>query len=146
MTVRQDLSRVIAAIKSAADANFWEASAAVDLRTALDDYFELLAKIRSEGRTEPAWLELKKSALRAERKVGHILVLLDTLAERRLQNMGWLGREMLIFFALAAFVLPIIFRASVGSLILAAFFGVVAWRLLPNFLTMREIRALARDL
>ncbi|WP_295750449.1 protein kinase [Undibacterium sp.] len=144
--LKQDLSMAINAIRSAANANFFEASATADLRSALDRYFEMLAQIRAAGQADPAWLEMKKTALKVERSAVKMLGLVDTLAERRVQNTGWFSREMLIAFMLAAFILPMLLRGSALGLLALAFLGMAAWRLLPNFLTLREIRKLARSM
>lgn len=142
--IKLEVSTAVAAIRDAAKTSMMLPGAASDLRTAIDRYFELLARIRASGRADQEWLDMKKSAGRAERVASQLLLLVDGLAERRAVNAGWFSTQVFVFFALAMFLLPIIFGNGIDYWLMAIASGLAAWRLLPSYSMMRQIKELAK--
>lgn len=146
VAMKQEVLRTIKALRVAATDSLLPASAAEDLRKALDDYYEIQEKLRASASTEVPWQDAKKAALRVEHIAAKISRLLDKLQARRTENQGWAGQEMQIFVAIAIIVVPVFFRGGNFYWILLLALAVAAWRFLPNFLTMRKIRELGEQL
>ena len=87
-----------------------------------------------------------RHAARYRKNIDRMQQLVDELTERRAANAGWLSMEVLGFVVLSLFLLPMFIGDRIAYLIMAAALGVAAWRLLPNWLRMREIRELSRML
>lgn len=121
-------------------------SACGELRLVLERYQGLLARIRAGGRSDPAWMNLRKRVVRAEPFADRIQEHLDRLIERRTANAGWFSREAAGFAFFAVVVAPVFLPPRMTYLPLAAVLGLIAWRLLPNFLAARRIRELAGKL
>lgn len=142
--VKQETSSVVHAIRAAARrTSLLRPDAAIDLRSELDHYFEQMARVKASGRSDLAWQALRKSAGRLERVALQLASLVDELAERREVTAGWFSMEVLVFAALAVFLLPLFFgdRVFYGVMLVAG--CVVAWRLLPMVAIVRKIRMLA---
>ncbi|MFZ6871437.1 protein kinase domain-containing protein [Undibacterium sp. Di27W] len=146
VAMKQEVVRSIKAIRVAATDSLLPASATDNLYAALDEYYALLEKLRASASTELAWQDARKAALRVEHLAAKISRSLDKLAARRMENQGWIGEEMQIFVVIALVGVPLFFRLIHFYWIPALIAGVAIWRFLPNFLTMREIRALAEQL
>lgn len=144
LVMKQEVVRTIKALRVAATDSLLPASATEDLRRALDDYYEILEKLRASTGAEVAWQDAKKAALRVEHIAAKISRLLDSLLARRTENQGWAGQEIQIFVVIAVIAVPVFFRGGNFYWILAL--AVAAWRFLPNFLTMRKIRELGEQL
>ncbi|MCH8621585.1 protein kinase [Undibacterium sp. TS12] len=144
--IKQEVLQSIRAVRIAATDNLLLTNAAVDLRAALDQYYELLIRLRASGSIEPGWQEAKKAALRVEHIAAKLSKLVDALAVRRAENEGWSAHELQIAVALVMVAIPIFFRTRGLYLALAAFAAVAAWRYVPNLLTMRKIRTLGEQL
>jgi len=144
--MKQEVLRSIKAIRVAATDSLLSTAAADDLYRTLDDYHDLLEKLRTSASTEIAWQEAKKAALRVEHTVGKISLLLNKLAARRIENQGWVGREVQIFVAVVLLGVPVFLPAVNFYWIPALIAAVAVWRFLPNFLTMRKIRELGTQL
>jgi len=143
---KQDLALIMAEIRSAAHTNLFLSEPSVALSHALDAYFAMLAQVRSTVNVTAEAQALKKKLLRFERNALKMQLLLDKVAERKLENQGWLGQEALLFYGLVTFLLPIFVRREIFSLLLSSCCAILVWRVLPIFLAIREIRQLARDL
>jgi serine/threonine protein kinase len=117
-----------------------------DLTVALEQLFDLYIKIRAAGRTDPAWQKLDQAA-QAQKQTAHTLrKLVDTLSEQHVVNAGWIDINVLAFAGLAAVVLPMLLGGRVIFLVLAAIAGLAAWRLVPTWLMMQQVRALTEKL
>lgn len=141
-----ELRTTLGAIRDAGNASLLTAAACARLRVALDRYFALLARIRSSGRIDLPWQEIRKSAARAERAAGQMVLLVDTLAEQRAEIAGWMSKEVLVFFALATVLLPIFFGRQAAYLVSAIAGALLVWRVASCYSIMRRIRELARKL
>jgi len=146
VAMKQEILRSIKAIRVAATDSLLSTAAADDLYRTLDDYHDLLEKLRISASTEIAWQEAKKAALRVEHTVGKISLLLNKLAARRIENQGWVGREVQIFVAVVLLGVPVFLPAVNFYWIPVLIAAVAVWRFLPNFLTMRKIRELGTQL
>ena len=109
---KQDLASATQALRSAARRNMMMPAALAELRASLDGYFDLVASIKSSGRSDQDWQAIKKSASRMERVASQLSELVDTLAEQRAITAGWFSMEVFGFVMLAVFLLPIFFGLS----------------------------------
>jgi hypothetical protein len=145
-TLRNEYRAMLAGIRQAAKGGLWMSRNEADLRTLLDTYFSLLARVRSVGRVDAAWQDLRKTVLRAEPSMGHIRLLLDLRAERQAANRGWLSESVSIFVFFAWAILAYFFntRWAFAFLVLAGltFF----WRVWPLFSMTRKIKMIAGKL
>ena len=135
-----ELQIAVAGVRGAARASMMLPTACSDLRACLDHYDEFIARIRATGRTDAPWLELCKAAGRPKTATSQLSRLVDALAERRAVNTGWLSLPMLGFAALALVLIPAILGPRAFYWLLAAALALLAWRLLPDYFMMREIR------
>ena len=117
-----------------------------EMRGDVGRWFGLLARVQSAGRSDEGFLELRQSLKRAEPCVNHIRILLDILAERRTANAGWMSGSALAFGGLALLLVPSFFGVRAFYLIGSVIVIILAWRTLPNYFTMRNIRKLATRL
>lgn len=139
--LRDEFSSVIAGIRNTASTQLAMPSVIEDLRERLDDYLKLVAAIRSSGRTDPQWQDLKKQAQRSQGIANVMGEELDKLSEHRAVSAGWLSIPTIVFVALAIFMLPVFFPGIRPWFVVAAI-AIVAWRLLPDYWMMRSIRKL----
>jgi len=106
----------------------------------------LLARLRAHGAAGPAWVALSKQAARNEPALQQLRELLAELAERRTANTRWLnwglggGLLVLILFIPRSFGWWPPYAMSVAGL------AVIAWRLLPLWQLMGQMRELGRGL
>lgn len=135
-----ELQIAVTSVRTAATSSLYLPTACSDLRVCLDHYDELIARIKATGRADAAWLNLCKTAARAKSATGHLSRLVDALAEHRAANTGWLSLPMLGFVTLALLLLPALLGPRAFYALLAAALGVLAWRLLPDYFMMREIK------
>jgi hypothetical protein len=145
-TTKQEVVATISSIRKLARRNMLRQSAADELRAELERYFELLATIKASGRSDPDWLALKKTALRAEAGAMQMRQLVDRLAERRAVNAGWLGSAVLGFASLLIIFLPLLFRNPLSYLVFVACGAIFAWRMLATHLIVRRIGNMAERL
>jgi tRNA A-37 threonylcarbamoyl transferase component Bud32 len=141
-----ELQAVISALRAGARASLLLAPACSALDANLERYFDLVAKIRASGRSDLPWQELRASAARRKTVATPMRQALDSLAEQRAENAGWLNQQVLTFVALAMLLLPMIFGPSTLGWLSALLVGVAAWRLLPFYSLTRRIRELASRL
>lgn len=141
-----ELRIALVAVREAATSSLILPTAASDLRASLDRYDEVIARIKASGSGDAAWLELRKTASRTKPVVNRLGPLLDTLTERRAVDAGWLSLPVLGFVTLALLLLPALWGPRAFYALLLAAAGVLAWRLLPSYQLMREIRGLGEKL
>jgi hypothetical protein len=89
---------------------------------------------------------MRKSVIRREPIVRRLQALLDQLTERLAVNSGWLNGRLLGLLLLAAFLGPRFLGPRFFLVLAVIAVGVVAWRLVPNFLLMRDLRVLSEKL
>lgn len=116
------------------------------MRQELERYFELIARARASGRTDLPWQDMTRALGRIIKTANQLLQLIDELTERRAVNRGWFSREALGFGMLGLFLLPIMFGARLTYPLMAGLAGAAAWRLLPNLMLARQIKAMAQRL
>jgi len=117
------------------------------------DYFSDIAAIRASGRSDPAWIELRKSALRQERKIHNLIQKINQLTEHQAVNSGWFNQNAMgyaIFLTVLLLTSLSEFGGSQGTKWMVLLLMVVGlfftWRFLPVLRRKREIRDLARTL
>lgn len=136
----------VASLKTAARHQIPTAEVCSELRDGLDHYAGLIADIRASGRSDLPWMEMRKAVIRGEPFAKRIHTLVDHLAETLAVNSGWMDWRVLVFMLLAVFVVPAIVGQSYFYMLGLIVAGVLAWRLLPNYFLLREIRDLAEKL
>lgn len=141
-----ELATIFSDLKTATGGAIPTAAGCRELSEQLGRFFNLAAEIRASGRSDAPWLEMRKSMMRREPIVKRLQALLDQLSERLAVNSGWLNGRMLTVMILATLVGPEFLGPQFYWVLLAIAVGVVAWRLVPNVVLMREVRALSQKL
>lgn len=126
--------------------NMLTAGVCDELHSDLERFFSLLARVQSAGRADEAFLELQRSLKRIESIANHMKILIEILAERRAAKSGWLSGRTLAFAGLALVFAAPFFGARAFYAIAVAIVTVLAWRMVPNYLTAQRIRRLASRL
>lgn len=140
------LAAIVTALQTAARGPIPTDTACADLRDGLERFFSLAAEIRASGRSDAPWLEMRKSVIRREPIVKRLQALLDQLTERLAINSGWLNGRLLGILLLVAFLGPRFLGPRFFLVLAVIAVGVVAWRLVPNFFLMRDLRVLSEKL
>jgi serine/threonine protein kinase len=116
------------------------------------DYFDRIAEIRASARSDLAWQDMRRAALRHERNLHVLMDKVSRLTERNAINAGWINPST-IPFAFVALVIMLVLTARTGnatSLLRLIFFSgaglLLAWRYGPVFLLRSQIRDIARNL
>lgn len=119
-----------------------------EIKQLIGEYHDLVAVARSENQADPAWREISRSTLRHLRNIDRLMLLVDELIERRPVDAGFFNQRVAVFAAVALLMRFIFFRDSnlLTFGMLAAIGGVAAWRLLPTWSLMRQIRELGGKL
>ena len=146
ITYKNDLKLIIATLRQNALSSQWIPTYCVEIRNSLDQYFNLLARIRSHGRVDLAWQDLRKSSARPERNASQILLLVDHLAERRAENLGWLSERVWAMVSLIFIVLLIFFGVRTIYPFFVAVTSFLVWRMWPNIQMVKKIRVLVEKL
>lgn len=137
-----DSAIALAEIRETASQLFFDDSVCRELTEKNERFARLAAQMRAMGGSDEAYLNLRRRITRVEPSINRLQRLIDTLLERRAVNRGWLNQQTLGFFALAAFLLPILVSQRLTYPLLIAGLLFIAWRLLPNWFTVRKIREL----
>ena len=108
----------------------------------IERFDRLIAQVRAQGGSDAAYIELRKKVTRIEPAINRLQRLLEALLERRAVNRGWLDQRTLGFFFGGLLFLPLFNaeRLLYPLLLLGLIF--IAWRLLPNFFSVRQIKVL----
>lgn len=138
-----ELRSVIANIRATASSRFITPYVCGELREQAEQYLNLTNMIRASGRTDQAWLDLKKQALRLQISANRMLDAVDKLSRHRAITAGWLNMRTIGFVALAVFMLPVLFP-GIRPWIVIFFIALVAWRLLPDYWMMKSIQQLGK--
>lgn len=144
--LRGEAEILVASLRSQARDRRMTPAACDELRSGLDNYLSLLARVRGSGRSDTEWMQLRKEVARIEPVASRMIDLIDELAERRAVNRGWLSMPVGSFLFAAFILLPEMLPPAVSYLVLAVAAGLLAWRLVPNFLMVRQLRELAAKL
>ncbi len=145
-TLQVDSSMVIADIRQAADLTFFDDLVCRGLQEKIDRFSALAAEVRAHARTDQAYLNLRRQVMQLEPLINRLRRLLGNLLERRAINRGWLNQQTLGSLALALFVMPTFISQRWFYPLLLGGGLVAAWRLLPNYFMVREIKALLRKI
>lgn len=140
--LRAEAELLLASLRRLAGRPLLTTQVCAELRAGIERYRELLARVRTAGRSDAGWQEMRRTLARNEPVAGRMLDLVQQLTERRAVNNGWLSREMVGLYFVALFVLPRFLPGGALYLLGLAAVGVPAWRLLPNWLMARRIRKL----
>ena len=97
----------------------------------------------ASGRSDQAWLDMRNLALRKEPVARRLRVLIDQLSERLAVNSGWFDWRIGSFTFLTMLVGPRFLGPRYLLVLGLIVVGVITWRLLPNFVLIRDIRTLA---
>lgn len=133
----------LAALRNAAQDHGLGRTACEGIRNALDAYFALLAQVKSAGRADPPWQELRRLALRPERTAIKLQGLVHKLAEQQAANSGWFDVRVLPFVGISV-LFGSEFIAGGSYIAAGAVAAVLLWRLAPTWSTKRQIRELAQ--
>ena len=145
-SVRQDVTASLARLRGNAQGASFMPAVCDLVRADIDNYLDVLARLRSSGRSDEPWMDLRKSAARSEAIANRMLKLLDDLSERRAANAGWISLRMLGFQLLALILLPELLGERSVPFLLAMLAGILAWRFLPVLVMMRKLREMASRL
>ena len=114
-----------------------------ELGECLERYAGVVTTLRASGRSDTGWIEMRNHALRKEPIAQRLRVLVDQLSERLAVNSGWLDWRVGSFTLLTMLVGPRFLGPRYLLVMLLIVAGVITWRLLPNFVLMRDFRTLA---
>ncbi|MBS1170550.1 MAG: hypothetical protein H6R01_1468 [Burkholderiaceae bacterium] len=143
---RSEITAIVASLHHLTTNRHATPAVCEEIRRLTGEYHAQLTAARAAGNPDEAWQELIRYAARYRRNIDRIQELVDELNERRAVNAGWLGTETVGAIAIAALVASLFMGERVLFLILAGALGIAAWRLLPNWFRMREIRNLGKML
>lgn len=140
--LRSQSALAIADIQQDGWRNFFNEAVCRRLQEKIEHFFTLTAQIRALGRSDPAYIELRKKVTRLEPSLNRLRNLLEDMLERNAINRGWLSESVLVVFASLLMLLGLF--GSQKMLYLTLFGGLIflAWRLLPNYFTQRQIKEL----
>jgi len=120
------------------------------------DYFHEIAEIRASGRTDVAWQDMRRSALRHERNVHALIEKINHLTEHNAINAGWFSGRAIAYAAAILFFLMLPSRRSLTSIITPGsttmwiILGIIVlfslWRYLPVFLWRGQIKEIVEKL
>jgi tRNA A-37 threonylcarbamoyl transferase component Bud32 len=113
------------------------------MRSHIERYFELMARIIGRGEADPVAVDRRRSMKRCEPVLNHMLALIDSLMERRAANSGWLSAEAIAIGLAVLAIVPLLMGALAAYVLLAALAAVSMWRFLPNYFTLQNMRKLA---
>ncbi|MEP7083463.1 MAG: hypothetical protein ABI854_01905, partial [Betaproteobacteria bacterium] len=142
-TTRAAIETAIEDLQSLAQRRFPTAELCQELSECLDRYTGLVNTLRASGRSDQAWLDMRNLALRKEPVAKRLRVLIDQLSERLAVNSGWFDWRIGSFTFLTMLVGPRFLGPRYLLVLGLIVVGVITWRLLPNFVLMRDIRTLA---
>ena len=142
-TTKAALEAAIEDLQALAQRRYPTAEVCRDLDDCLDRYAAVVATLRASGRSDTAWLEMRNLAMRKEPIAKRLRALVDQLSERLAVNTGWLDWRVGFFTFLTMLIGPRFLGPRYLLVLLLIVVGVITWRLLPNFVLMRDIRTLA---
>jgi tRNA A-37 threonylcarbamoyl transferase component Bud32 len=142
--VAAELALLQGRIRSVGQRRFVSAEVLASLRQDLARFFEILGQLLVSPATAAELFELRRSAKRLEPVATRLAARVDALAERSEANAGWLDQRTLSFAVLALLIVPILFGSRGFYAVCGIVFAIAVWRLVPGYLTAREIRSLAR--
>ena len=143
IALRDETRSIMDDIRTTASERLALPSVSGELRDRLDEYLDLVTALRASGRTDQAWLALKKQVLRSQVIANLMMEELDKLSQHRAITAGWLSLQTIGFVALAIFMLPILFP-GIGLWLFISAIAVIAWRLLPDYWMMKSIQKLGK--
>lgn len=144
--LQTDCAMAIARLQQTASVTFFTDAQCAELQQSIEAFAGLAGQVRAQGQTSPEYQKLRKQMARLEPSVSRMRRQVDALLERRAQNRGWFNQQTMGFYGMLLFVVPLFIsqRWFYPLLIIGGLFA--AWRFLPNYFSLREIRALAEKL
>ncbi|MGA2551975.1 MAG: serine/threonine-protein kinase [Burkholderiaceae bacterium] len=139
----REVHAIVARIQAAAHERYLRPVLCGRLEADLGRYFELLARLLGTPTTDPAGMETVQSLKRMQPAATRLLSRLESLAERRQANSGWLDTRVFTGSLAATFALGWVLGQRFWYLSLVPAAAFIAWRLVPNYLDCQEIRRLA---
>jgi hypothetical protein len=139
----EEAKALIAQIRSLGRSSALDEMGCSDLKSALEKFFALLARVEQMGVQEESVLAIRKSMKRFEPTALRIMRLVDSLSERFLANSGWMGADAITVAFMAILFLPVTFSPKTLYFVIPAVIGVAIWRLLPGRMLRSKIRSLA---
>lgn len=137
---------LIANLRAVADETLLTSDVCTALRRDLERFFNLLARVRSAGRADAAFMDFQRSLKRIEPRANHMMALVEGLAERRAANSGWLSGNMMIAAVIALWLSSVFLGTYAFYAVVAVIVTGLAWRMVPNYFTMQSIRKLAAEI
>jgi tRNA A-37 threonylcarbamoyl transferase component Bud32 len=141
-----ELESIIAAAQATARARVPTEDVCIELVAECERFNQLAAHVRATGRSDAAWIELRNAVVRAEPVIRRLQRLAESLRERMTVGGGWLNARTLVLMGLLLIFAPRLGGRFALIAILAIGIGVVLWRIVPNFVALAHIRALAARL
>ncbi len=116
-----------------------------ELRNLLNDYHGHVVNFRASARTDKAWVNLKKEALRSTTAARIMGEKIDQLERHRAITAGWFDPRAIGFIAVGLFAVTTYFPGGIRFLIFLGVAVFIAWRLLPARSMMNSIRELGES-
>ncbi|WP_028604845.1 protein kinase domain-containing protein [Ottowia thiooxydans] len=116
------------------------------LSGALEEYAEVLARIRARGATDVEWMAVRSKALRGEPAALRLRDLCDRLSEHRTANEGWFNEQAGTFVVIGLGASFALWNLQGFLLALSVVILVTAWRLLPILHMVQDIHRLGKEL
>ena len=141
-----DLDTIIGELRALGARRFPTGELCSELLSALQRYFDLATAIRSSGRSDEAWLQLRNAAIRLDPMARRMQRLVERLRERLAVTTGWLNLRTALPLLLLLLALPRLGARFIVPMIVIVPIAIAAWQLLPNYMLLAQIRALAERL
>jgi hypothetical protein len=116
------------------------------IEAAIAQHEALLERLRAGSQAMPAWAALTKQAARVEPALLRLRELLDDLGRRRTVNTRWLNWGLGLGLLFMIVFIPKSFGVWPPYAMSAAGLSVIAWRLLPLWQLMGQLRELGQTL
>ena len=145
----KQINSLLAQLRTIINNRWATESTCEELNRLCDEYFQTIAQIRASGRVDVEWMEMRKSALKPERNLHAIVQNINKLSEHRAITAGWLNQQTLAPVVLSIFILPLLLHrvaSSISPIIYSAIGLVIAWRFLPVYVWMRDIKNIGRKM
>jgi len=149
---RASVSGIVSEIQAILRSSVLNADDCAALLELCNAYFKEIAEIRSSGRADAGWMEMRKSALRNEGRMHSLIRKINQLTEHQAINAGY-GDQNVIGIALGLLVLLFLrssysFDRNAASstwLLSALACGILflAWRFFPVLRWKRQLRDMA---
>lgn len=143
--LREEVRTIMTTIRHVATTRRATPDVCEELRNLLDDYHGHVVNFRASARTDKAWVDLKKEALRSTTAARIMGEKIDQLERHRAITAGWFDPRAIGFIAVGLFAVTTYFPGGIRFLIFLGMAVFIAWRLLPARSMMNSIRELGES-